>query len=90
MEEFKRIVVESKILECDDKLWPEPSEDDSEELEVLCGDEHISFAAAKINALVDIQKSADPTGMRCFYYIIQDVKCFVFSLLQMHFRIKPI
>ena len=90
MLELKRIVDTSKILECDDQMWPEPSPESSEELEILSGNDHVSFAAAKINALMDVQKSKDPTGMRCFYYTTQDIKCFVFSLLQMHFRVKPI
>lgn len=90
MLELKRIIDTSKILECDDQKWPEPSRESSEELEVLSGEDHISFAAAKINALMDVQKSKDPIGMRCFYYTTQDIKAFVFSLLQMHFRVKPI
>jgi protein mago nashi len=26
----------------------------------------------------------------CFYYLVQDLKCFVFSLIALHFKIKPI
>ena len=27
---------------------------------------------------------------RCFYYLVQDLKCMVFSLIGLHFKIKPI
>ena len=45
---------------------------------------------AKIGSLLDVQESKDPEGLRVFYYIVQDIKCFVFSLINLHFKIKPI
>ena len=35
-------------------------------------------------------RSTDPEGLRIFYYLVQDLKCLVFSLIGLHFRIKPI
>ena len=32
----------------------------------------------------------DPEGLRTFYYLVQDLKCFVFSLIALHFKIKPL
>ena len=32
----------------------------------------------------------DPDGLRSFYYLFQDLKCMVFSLIGLHFKIKPI
>lgn len=32
----------------------------------------------------------DPEGLRAFYYLVQDLKCFVISLISLHFKIKPI
>ncbi|VDL98143.1 unnamed protein product [Schistocephalus solidus] len=29
-------------------------------------------------------------GLRTFYYLVQDLKCLVFSLIGLHFKIKPI
>lgn len=40
--------------------------------------------------MVDIQKSKDPEGLRTFYYLIQDLKCLVISIISLHFKIKPI
>ena len=32
----------------------------------------------------------DVEGLKCFYYLVQDLKCLVFSLIALHFKIKPI
>ena len=60
-----------------------------QELEVVVGDEHISFTTTKIGSLVDVEKSKDPEGLRAFYYLVQDLKCFVISIMSLHFKIKP-
>lgn len=81
-----------------------------QEMEIVLGDEHISFTVSKnlneikspnnfvsytlqtskIGSLLDVQESQDPEGLRVFYYLVQDLKCFVFSLISMHFKINPI
>ncbi|EOD36559.1 putative mago nashi [Emiliania huxleyi CCMP1516] len=88
--ELKRIVAESEIVREDDKQWPEPDRNGRQEFEVISGGQHISFATGKIGSLLDVQESKDPEGLRVFYYLVQDLKCFVFSLIGLHFRIKPI
>jgi len=90
LSEVKRIVEESEIVREDDKHWPEPNRDGRQEFEVVLGGQHISFATAKIGSLLDVQESKDPEGLRIFYYMVQDLKCMVFSLIGLHFRIKPI
>ncbi|OON19715.1 mago nashi protein [Opisthorchis viverrini] len=90
MEELKRIIVESEILSEDDAAWPDPDRVGRQELEIVCGDEHISFTTSKIGSLIDITNSKDPEGLRTFYYLVQDLKCLVFSLIGLHFKIKPI
>lgn len=42
---------------------------------------------AKIGALVDVQESEDPEGLRVFYYLVQDLKALVFSLISLHFKV---
>ncbi|KAI6230133.1 Mago nashi [Aphelenchoides fujianensis] len=84
--ELKRIVMESDILMEDDSKWPEPDRVGRQELEILIGDEHVS----KIGSLIEVQDSEDSDGLRCFYYLVQDLKCLVFSLMGLHFKIKPI
>ena len=32
-------------------------------------------------------ESADPEGLRVFYYLVQDLKALVFSLISLHFKV---
>uniref|UniRef100_A0A8C4M7Y2 Protein mago nashi homolog 2 n=1 Tax=Equus asinus TaxID=9793 RepID=A0A8C4M7Y2_EQUAS len=86
MEELKRIIDDSEITKEDDALWPPPT---GLELEIVIGDEHISFTTSKIGSLIDVNQSKDPEGLRVFYCLVQDLKCLVFSLIGLHFKIKP-
>ena len=90
MDELRRIIEDSEIMAEDDELWPQPDRVGRQELEIVIGDEHISFTTSKIESLVDVNQSRDPDGLRCFYYLVQDLKCLVFSLIGLHFKIKPI
>ncbi|KAJ3363883.1 Protein mago nashi 2 [Allomyces arbusculus] len=90
LKELQRIVAQSEIMKEDDANWPEPNIDGKQELEIVSGKDHICFTTSKIGSLVDIQNSSDPEGLKAFYYLVQDLKCFVFSLISLHFKIKPI
>ncbi|KAK3622114.1 Protein mago nashi [Elasticomyces elasticus] len=88
--EIKRIIKDSEIMKEDDTKWPQKNKDGRQELEIRLGSEHISFETAKIGSLVDVNESEDPEGLRVFYYLVQDLKALVFSLIGLHFKIKPI
>ncbi|KAA8549838.1 hypothetical protein F0562_001522 [Nyssa sinensis] len=60
-----------KIMKVDDNNWPEPDRVGRQELEIVMGNEHISFTTSKIGSLVDVQTSKDPEGLRIFYYLVQ-------------------
>mmetsp|Transcript_36087 Transcript_36087/g.102158 ORF Transcript_36087/g.102158 Transcript_36087/m.102158 type:complete len:149 (+) Transcript_36087:132-578(+) len=90
IQEVKRIIEDSELLNEDDSNWPEPDRIGRQELEVVLGNEHISFATTKIGSLLEVQQSKDPEGLRIFYYLVQDLKCLVFSLVGLHFKIQPI
>jgi protein mago nashi len=90
LKELRRIVEESQIVKEDDNLWPAPDRIGRQELEIVCGDQHVSFTTSKIGSILDVQESKDPEGLRTFYYLVQDLKCIVFSAISLHFRIKPI
>ncbi|KAL5713052.1 Protein mago nashi 2 [Ranunculus cassubicifolius] len=90
LNEFKRIINDSEIMREDDRVWPYPNVDGKQELEIVMDNQHISFLTKKIGSLLDIQQSRDPEGLRIFYYLTQDLKCFVLSLLSLHLKIKPI
>eukprot|EP00731_Ephydatia_muelleri_P017077 Em0010g175a len=79
-----------QVLKEDDKQWPVPDRVGRQELEIVMGDSHISFTTTKIGSLLDCKNSKDEEGLRVFYYLVQDLKCFVFSLIGLHFKIKPI
>ncbi|KAK9543554.1 Protein mago nashi 2, variant 2 [Aspergillus fumigatus] len=87
IQEVKRIIKESEIMKEDDSKWPQKNKDGRQELEIRLGNEHISFETAKIGSLVDVTESADPEGLRVFYYLVQDLKALIFSLISLHFKV---
>lgn len=91
VEEARRIILESEITKVDDKNWPEPDAGNRrQELEIKIGNEHIAFTCAEIGSLMDVQKSPDPEGLKIFYYLVQDLKCLILSLIHLHFTTSPI
>uniref|UniRef100_A0A8C0UKM3 Mago homolog, exon junction complex subunit n=1 Tax=Cyanistes caeruleus TaxID=156563 RepID=A0A8C0UKM3_CYACU len=65
MEELKRIIDDSEITKEDDALWPPPDRVGRQELEIVIGDEHISFTTSKIGSLIDVNQSK---YVLCFLY----------------------
>jgi len=90
LKELKRIIESSEILREDDSKWPAPDKIGRQELEIKMGKSHIAFTTSKIGSFSEVQDSKDPEGLKAFYYLVQDLKCFVFSLIGLHFRIKPV
>ena len=92
VEEIRRIVEESGITGVDDSSWVEQKEWRArrQELEIKVGNEHLAFTHAEICSLGDVEKSADPEGLRRFYCLAQDLKRLVLSLISLHFKVKPI
>jgi protein mago nashi len=90
LEELQRIIRESEVLQADDSQWPEPDRVGRQELEVVLDKEHICFTCCKIGSLSDLQNAANPETLRAFYFLVQDLKCMVLSLISLHFKIKPI
>jgi len=91
VDEVKRIIVDSEITKEDDHKWKEPGDEvGRQELEIKIGNEHIAFTCAEIRSLLDVQESADPEGLKRFYYLTQDLKTLFFSLISLHFKVKPI
>jgi len=92
IDEIRRIVEQSEVTKEDDRRWPRPDAVGRQELEIKIGDDHISFTCSKIGSLRDIDASGDEAtknGLRVFYYLVQDLRCMVSSLMSTHFRIKP-
>ena len=57
LDELKRIIEDSEIMDEDDQVWPAPDRIGRQELEIVMGDEHISFTTSKIGSLVDVNNS---------------------------------
>ncbi len=38
---------------------------------------------------MDVSESEDPEGLRVFYYLAQDLRALVFSLISLHFKVIP-
>lgn len=64
-----------QIMKEDDSNWPAPDRVGRQELEVVMGSEHISFATTKLGSLLQVQSSNDPEGLRVFYYLVQVRGC---------------
>ncbi|SBT45376.1 hypothetical protein POVWA2_049780 [Plasmodium ovale wallikeri] len=90
LNEVKRIIEESEICKESDKLWPVPDKVGKQELEIFLDGNEYYFTTSKIGSLSDVKQCKDPEGLRVFYYLVQDLKCFLFSLICLHFRIKPV
>lgn len=90
IEELRRIITTSEIIKEDDSHWPEPSKNGKQELEIVNGEQHICFVTSKIGSFSEVQQCEDPNGLSTFYYLVQDLKAFVFSLINLHFRVKPV
>ena len=91
VEEARRIIRESQITSVDDSTWKDPGSDTRrQELEIKIGNEHLAFTCAEIGSLLEVQQSADPGGLRNFYYLVQDLKCLILSLISLHYKIRPI
>merc|ERR1711908_246308 len=55
MRELRKTIEDSEILKEDDNHWPAPDRVGRQELEVVCGKEHISFTTSKIGSLSDVR-----------------------------------
>lgn len=88
--EVIRIILDSNIFDETDEKWPKPDKNGKQNLEIILDGKHISFLTAKIGSYNQVQNSEDPDGLRTFYYLVQDLKCFVFSLISLNFRVKPV
>ena len=64
-------LISSQVMKEDDSNWPVPNHIGRQELEIVMGNEHISFTTSMIGSLVDVQTSRDPDGLRIFYYLVQ-------------------
>ncbi|GFE54670.1 mago nashi [Babesia ovis] len=87
VDELRRIIRDSEITSEDHSEWPIPDRVGRQELELKLDGKHYTFSTSKIGSLSEVLNSKDPNGLRVFYYLVQDLKCFVFSLINLCFRV---
>lgn len=90
LQEMKRLILQSHLLECDDSNWPEPDRNGRQELEVHVGNTHLSLVTNKITLFEEVEKSRDPKGLESFFHLVRDMKALVLALVGLHFKIKAI
>ncbi len=82
-------ITESQVLDQTDAEWPKPNEQGKQELTIEIGKKEKSLRCSKIGSFTEVLKCSDRKGMEIFYYLIQDLKCLFFSLIGLHFKLKP-
>ena len=43
---------------------------------------------SKFGSLSEVLSNKDAGGLKVFYYLIQDLKCLVLSIISLHFRVS--
>jgi len=56
-------------------------------LVIRVGEKEVTLTTSKIGSYAEVQKNKDSEGLTVFFYLVQDLKCFVFSLVNLHFRV---
>lgn len=90
LSEFMKIVRNSQILLESDINWPLPLRESKQELEIRYGKDKKMLKTKGKLSLVNISNAEDSAGLKTFYYLIQDIKVFVFSLMSLNFKVNPI
>ena len=90
IDEMKRIISTADINVLSDKDWPIPDREGRQEVEICINEKSLLFVTSKIRSMNDVASSKDPHGLQKLYYLVQDIKCLVFSLINLHFRVKPV
>ncbi len=90
VDELKRLIRASEIFLSDDAAWPSPDRNGRQELEILLGDQHISFATNKVSTMPEVQSTSDPEGLSRFVHLVQDVKLMLQTLIALHHRMQSI
>ncbi|KJE94027.1 mago nashi protein [Capsaspora owczarzaki ATCC 30864] len=91
LQELKRILADSEITREDGNMWPKPERSGGkQELDIEMDGVRKSFNVSVIGKLSDVDNSNDAEGLKIFFYLVQDLKAFVYSLISMHFKINPI
>lgn len=90
LSEFMKIVRQSQILLETDEEWPKPLRESKQELEIRSGKDKKILKTSGRLSLANISIEKNFSGLKTFYYLVQDLKVFVFSLMSLNFKVDPI
>lgn len=90
LEEILCIVKESQILLESDVFWPKAERESKQEIEIRCGNKKKVLKTVGRLSLVSIKGMNDAESLKIVYYLVQDLKTFIFSLISLHFKVNPL
>ncbi|CAI2381713.1 unnamed protein product [Moneuplotes crassus] len=91
VEVLQNIIKDSDVMDLEKehpdavKDWPAPDRNGKQELEIILGGQDTKFTTSKFSSLVGMDEH-----LTTLYYLVQDIKSLIFSLLNLKFRINPI
>ena len=88
LDEVKKIINDSGILNHNNSKWPKPDKTGKQTLEVQIDGKSYKYQTSKIGSFSEVQNCEDPEGLTVFFYLVQDLKALVFSLVNLHFRVS--
>mgnify|MGYP001560300686 FL=1 len=89
LQEFIDIIRKSQILLESDRNWPKVTRESKQEIEIRYGKNKKLFKTKTIVSLSSIRNEEEKESLKIFYYLAQDLKTLVYSLISLHFKIKP-
>ncbi|KAI3645342.1 hypothetical protein MP228_011506 [Amoeboaphelidium protococcarum] len=92
IDEMRRIIEKSRLVESHvtDKDWPKPDRVGKQEFDYEYGDTKVHLQTSKIGSLTEVNACKDSDGLSLFYYLVQDLRCLILSLISLHFKIRPV
>ena len=88
LDELINMIEQSKIMKLNDENWPAPDKIGKQELDIIVDGKDKYLKTSKIGSFLEVSQSQDPEGLSIFYYFVQDLKSFIFSLITLHFRVS--
>ncbi|GMG19325.1 unnamed protein product [Ambrosiozyma monospora] len=88
--ELKKLIKQSEILLETDEKWPESTRESKQELEIRLGKKVKKLNTLKMASVVETKFTDDPEGLKVYYYFLQNLRALVFSLISLHFKVKPV
>lgn len=88
LDQLKSIIREGNVGTLDDTKWPAPGAT-TQELEIVFDKKHVWLQCPKLSSRRDCESSEDAEGMLRFFYLVEEVKALILSLINIHFKVNP-